>query len=194
MELADLMEVAVSEILKDQKKQKADLSNLIWELSLQNNDDEHYGDSFGADSEDLDDDFDDDDLDYSSDGEEALDFPTPTPTTTELSTSAISTHNSSSVLDSGDKMSDTTTMTYHAGDASTHIQEEENEVEEFTIIKGLSDKEARQSIYLRNGVDWVLPDVVPQLLDWNKGNQLTFTSEFERYIGRQIAKEDREDD
>jgi hypothetical protein len=47
---------------------------------------------------------------------------------------------------------------------------------------------------LRNGKDWVLPDIVSQLENWNKGNRLTFTPMFEQYIGNQIAKEIEDDD
>ena len=61
------------------------------------------------------------------------------------------------------------------------------------IIAGMSNKDARQRIYIRNGSDWSLPDVVGQLEEWNKGKPLEFTTSFERYLGDQMTKEDEED-
>ncbi len=76
------------------------------------------------------------------------------------------------------------------------VQDHEKEDEKSTILKGFSDVEVRKSMYVRNGTDWVLPDIVPQLEGWNKGNQLTFTPEFEKYLGQQIMKgwDDDEDE
>ena len=64
----------------------------------------------------------------------------------------------------------------------------------FTLMRGLSDREARQTIYLRNTEDWGLPDLVPQLEEWNKGKPLTFTPSFEEYVGQQMDKGSEEYD
>jgi len=69
-----------------------------------------------------------------------------------------------------------------------------NSEDTFTLIRGMSDREARQTIYLRNTEDWGLPDLVPQLEEWNKGKPLTFTPSFEEYVGRQMDKGSEEYD
>ena len=68
----------------------------------------------------------------------------------------------------------------------------EDSDEEPPIIAGMSNKDARMRLYLRNGADWSLPDVVGQLEEWNKGKALSFTPTFERYLGQQMT-EDEED-
>jgi hypothetical protein len=85
-------------------------------------------------------------------------------------------------------------VSYASNNNLDEVSEKDDDSESFTILSGLSNKEARQSIYLRNGKDWVLPDIVSQLENWNKGNRLTFTPMFEQYIGNQIAKEIEDDD
>jgi len=188
MELTNLLEVAVSEILKGQKQRAEKLSHLLWQLSLRNDDGDFDGES------DSDSDF-EDDFDYGSDGEEELVTPAPTPTPmTDFTPSDLPVVLGKREVEWHDK--NTLTLSSNADDATTPKLENDQgkDAEESTIITGLMDNEARQSIYLRNGVDWVLPDIVPTLEEWNKGNQLTFTPEFERYLGRQIMKEEIEDD
>ena len=82
-----------------------------------------------------------------------------------------------------------TTVSYTATNLSNSkvTSKESEDDESFTIIKGLSNEEARRSIYIRNSADWHLADIVPQLQDWNKGRMLTFTPMFEKYVGNQIA-------
>ncbi|KAL7442362.1 hypothetical protein ACHAXM_008349 [Skeletonema potamos] len=65
-------------------------------------------------------------------------------------------------------------------------------VDEHQIIPGMSNKDARLRIYLRNRCDWSLPDLVGQLEEWNKGEALSFTPAFERYLGQQMTNEDEE--
>ena len=199
MELTSLLEVSLSEMIKQRKHRAEKLSHLLWLLSIRNDDEDEdvEGDSgaFEDESEDFEEDSDsdsdfEDDFDC-GDGEEQLDTPTQSSplhlTLAEIlrdegKTSSNSRLNSfkSTHIDSG-----TTVSSYHLG---------EERRDESTIIKGLSDKEVRRSIYLRNGADWALADIVKQLEDWNKGKQLTFTHEFERYLGRQIMKRGNEED
>ncbi len=92
----------------------------------------------------------------------------------------------SSALESviaGNAETDSITMEYTA---------EDNDDDESQIISGMSNKDARLRIYLRNRCDWSLPDVVGQLEEWNKGEALSFTPAFERYLGQQMTKEDEE--
>ena len=70
---------------------------------------------------------------------------------------------------------------------------EESDYAEDQIITGMSNKDARTRIYLRNGCDWNLPDVVGQLEEWNKGKTLFFSPSFERYLGHQMTKEEDEE-
>ena len=72
--------------------------------------------------------------------------------------------------------------------AREHIKEAKDG--EPPIIEGLSNKEVRQSIYLRKGPDWELPDIVLQLEDWNKGKPLNFTLEYEKHLAEQMMRED----
>ena len=201
MELTSLLEVSLSEMIKQRKHRAEKLSHLLWLLSIRNNAEDEDVEEDSADFEDKDvEDFgeeSDSDSDFEDDfdcgdGEEQLDTPTqsspPDLTLAEIlrdegKTSSNSRLNSfkATHIDSG-----TTVSSYHLG---------EERRDESTIIKGLSDKEVRRSIYLRNGAHWALADVVQQLEDWNKGRELTFTHEFERYLGRQIMKRgDKEDD
>lgn len=77
---------------------------------------------------------------------------------------------------------DSITMNYVAEDSDT----------EPPIIEGMSNKDARMRIYLRNEGDWSLPDVVGQLEEWNKGKPLSFSPAFERYLGQQMTKDEDE--
>mmetsp|Transcript_3504 Transcript_3504/g.7741 ORF Transcript_3504/g.7741 Transcript_3504/m.7741 type:complete len:723 (-) Transcript_3504:138-2306(-) len=203
MELTGLLEVALSEILKGRKERADMISHLLWQSSLQNENDEEDGPDSHFEFEF---EYAPDEEEKETDGEEELETP-PSPTPGEFSTTTHFTPSDSpAVLGEGEieplefsstGSDDRYSMTVFSDDGANTaklVNEEGENNESFTIIKGLSDTEARQSIYLRNGVDWVLPDVVPILEDWNKGNQLTFTPEFERYLGRQIMKEAEEDD
>lgn len=78
-------------------------------------------------------------------------------------------------------------------DLKSSSKKEEDYSNELPIIEGLSNDEVRCSIYLRKGPDWELPDVVSQLEDWNKGNALRFTPEFERHLGWQMNADDDDD-
>ena len=64
--------------------------------------------------------------------------------------------------------------------------------DEHQIIPGMSNKDARLRIYLRNRSDWSIPDIVSQLENWNKGNNLSFSPSFEAYLGHQMTEEDEE--
>ena len=79
---------------------------------------------------------------------------------------------------------DTTTMEY-----KVNTDDDEEDV----MIAGMSNKDVRSRIYLRNSCDWSIPDVVGQLEDWNKGRTLSFSPAFERYLCQQMmTKEDDE--
>lgn len=79
---------------------------------------------------------------------------------------------------------DTTTMEYKAN---------ADDDEEDVMIAGMSNKDVRSRIYLRNSCDWSIPDVVGQLESWNKGRALSFSPAFERYLCQQMmTKEDDE--
>ena len=175
--LTNQLEDALSELIRTNKERERNISDLLFQLDLQKDVDEYDG---GIDFDvkfETDSDFDDDD--YGSD--EKLDTPTPTdgvdcPTPTGVYQTKKSNDGS------------TTTLNF------TPKQQEKDDGESSTIIRGLTDNEARQSIYLRGGeLDFVLPDIVSHLEEWNKGKPLTFTPEFERYLGRQIMKEERDD-
>jgi len=183
--LTSLLESATAEILNDREECAERLSQLLWQLSLRNDIDDFDEES------DSDSDF-EDDLDYGSDGDEELGTPTSTPTSmTDFrpSDSPPAVHGRREI-----EWHDNNTLTLTFRVDSANANEQKKDAEESTIIEGLSDQEARRSIYLRNGVDWVLPDIVPTLEDWNKGDQLTFTPMFERYLGQQMMKEEREED
>jgi hypothetical protein len=79
---------------------------------------------------------------------------------------------------------DTTTMEYKVN---------ADDDEEDAMIAGMSNKDVRSRIYLRNSCDWSIPDVVGQLENWNKGRALSFSPAFERYLCQQMmTKEDDE--
>ena len=78
-------------------------------------------------------------------------------------------------------------------DDTTTIDYKVNDDEEDAMIAGMSNKDVRSRIYLRNSCDWVIPDVVGQLENWNKGRALSFSPAFERYLCQQMmTKEDDE--
>ena len=180
MELTTLLEVALEEILKGRKKRVAKISEMLWQLSLRNEPDDDFDDKHDSDSE-FEDEFEYDSDSSEEDDEDDDEFDT------------FTTPSARGLIPSGSLPA---TLATFDGD-KVNVDEangEEDDTEHFTILSGLSNKEARQSIYLRNGKDWALPDIVSQLEDWNKGNRLTFTPMFEQYIGNQIAKEAEEDD
>lgn len=181
MELTVLLELALAEIIQARKRRMEKISDLVWELSMQNeedvdNFDEH--ESTDDDGGDIDIEFDDYDSDSDSDEEEDVTRPS---LIDELYT----------------KDDGTMTTAYRAADNSTteSSHQENDDTDTFTIMRGLSNEEARQSIYLRNGTDWILPDCVSQIEDYNacKGKTISFTPMFEQYIGFQITKEDEEE-
>eukprot|EP00578_Thalassiosira_sp_NH16_P001346 CAMPEP_0181134666 /NCGR_PEP_ID=MMETSP1071-20121207/32213_1 /TAXON_ID=35127 /ORGANISM="Thalassiosira sp., Strain NH16" /LENGTH=501 /DNA_ID=CAMNT_0023221207 /DNA_START=143 /DNA_END=1648 /DNA_ORIENTATION=- len=183
--LTGILEEALGELVKVRKQRAENISRLLSQLPMQSEDGQ-----FGEDRDDADYEF-EVDFDFDADGGEDSE--------TQTATASTSHSNSLVVLSDEEK-----TEPLYFGSSEDHSAEDDdalkagNEqsgmVASSTIIKGLSDNEARQSIYVRNGVDWVLPDIVPQLEDWNKGKQLAFTPMFERYLGQQIMKEQDEDD
>jgi hypothetical protein len=192
MELTTLLEVALEEILKGRKKRVEKISEMLWQLSLSHEQDYDYDD----DKDDSDSEF-GDEFDYDSDSSDEDDadnaefdaFTTSSATCFTPSDSPIMADTMGMVT--GDKVQ---RVSYASNNNLDEVSEKDDDSESFTILSGLSNKEARQSIYLRNGKDWVLPDIVSQLENWNKGNRLTFTPMFEQYIGNQIAKEIEDDD
>ena len=79
---------------------------------------------------------------------------------------------------------DTTTMEY-----KVNADDDEEDV----MIAGMSSKDVRSRIYLRNSCDWSIPDVVGQLEDWNKGRTLSFSPAFERYLCQQMMTKEDDD-
>jgi len=201
MELSNLLEESVAEILKGRRRHAEKLNHLLWQLNLSvhSNEDDDFNEESDSDS-----DF-EDDFDYDSESEEESGTPTPSLTPAAFSTMRNFTPSDDPIVRAQSEPQqemrwhdkDALAFSSRMNDADTSpMPEDEQEKDrgEFTIIKGMSDKEARQCIYLRNGVDWVLPDIVSTLENWNKGNQLTFTPEFERYLGQQIMDEGEEED
>mmetsp|Transcript_11296 Transcript_11296/g.18677 ORF Transcript_11296/g.18677 Transcript_11296/m.18677 type:complete len:566 (+) Transcript_11296:222-1919(+) len=88
------------------------------------------------------------------------------------------------------RKSDTSFISAH--DSITMDYAAEDSAAEHQIIAGMSNEDARMRIYLRNGGDWSLPDVVDQLEEWNKGKPLSFSPAFERYLGQQMTEDEEE--
>lgn len=191
-ELTSLLEVALNEVVKDRKQREKKLATLMWQLSLHRNQDDN---DFDGGSSDSDSEY---ELEFeyeseSDDDEEELETPTPTPTTADLTTDSLASE-SSPFFSYKEDGGDTVTLSYTAGSTNASWQSiEAEEPEPYTIVEGLTNKEVRRTIYLRNGQDWALPDIVPQLEEWNKGKPLTFTPLFEMYLGKQIMEEDDEE-
>lgn len=191
MELTTLLEVALEEILEGRKKRVKKISEMLWQLSLHNETDDDFDDKNSDSDAEFGDEF-----EYESDSsdEDDEEFDTLTAVSAKSFTPPESPTVRLAISDMDDKVQ--AVASYPANALPHHIEEdgEEDDNENFTILSGLSNAEARQSIYLRNGKDWVLPDIVSQLEDWNKGNRLTFTPMFEQYIGNQIAQEEDDED
>jgi len=166
MEITTLLELSLAEIIKVRKQRAEKLRDLIFELQTRNEEDDENDDELDFDEQDTDY---ESNFDYDSEEDEedieTVDNPTPTTLLSQLEPDTV--HSKPNNKDGEDT---------------------------FTLIRGLSDKEARQSIYLRNTEDWGLPDLVPQLEEWNKGKPLTFTPSFEEYVGRQMDKGSEEYD
>ncbi|KAL9190151.1 hypothetical protein ACHAXT_007362 [Thalassiosira profunda] len=162
-ELAGIMEHSLAEILQARRKRAQRVSEVLSQLSA-TVDDEEDDEDFESDS-----DYEDDDFDYESDDEdEVLDTPTPT-------------EFSSTDFDDTIVHADHIVVVPEGGD-SGHKRKNEEE----------NDARARESaIYLRNQGDWTLPDIVQQLEDWNKGEKLTFTTEFSRYLSHEMMQEEK---
>ena len=168
MEITTLLELSLAEIIKVRKQRAEKLRDIIFELQTRNEEDDENDNELDFDEQDT---GYESNFDYDSEDDEedieTVDNPTPTTLLSQMEPDTV--HPKSNNKDGEDS---------------------------FTLIRGLSDKEARQSIYLRNTEDWGLPDLVPQLEEWNKGKPLTFTPSFEEYVGQQMDKgsEDYDDD
>jgi hypothetical protein len=194
MELTTLLEVALEEILKGRKKRVKKISEMLWQLSLRNETDDDYDDNNNDSDSDFGDEFEYESDSSDEDDEDDEEFDTLSTISAKEFTPSGSTTVSFEITDMSDKVQ---AVESYPANALPHREEKDGEHtdnENFTILSGLSNTEARKSIYLRNGKDWVLPDIVSQLEDWNKGNRLTFTPMFEQYIGNQIAQEADDDD
>jgi len=166
MEITTLLELSLAEIIKVRKQRAEKLRDLIFELQTRNEEDDENDDELDFDEQDTDY---ESNFDYDSEDDEedieTVDNPTPTTLLSQLEPDTV--HSKPNNKDGEDT---------------------------FTLMRGLSDNEARQTIYLRNTEDWGLPDLVPQLEEWNKGKPLTFTPSFEEYVGRQMDKGSEEYD
>ncbi|EJK52815.1 hypothetical protein THAOC_27875 [Thalassiosira oceanica] len=83
---------------------------------------------------------------------------------------------------------------YHVDDGISNAHHGTRE--EWDAESDFLDDDVRRMIYLRNSHDWNLPDLVPNLVEWNKGFPLSFTPEFERHLSKTLqlpAKQDGED-
>ncbi len=203
-ELITILQMCLTEILKI-RKERAEyygqmLSNLIEVMQTPDSDDSD-GESSGLDD---DNDFgcNDDDLDSDSDGDD------------DWSVVVVNHGKESKSLNSSQHPQNEENEIYSPptksnGDAyvdetipssisfrpdSAKCSENSGSEAEPPVIEGVSNRILRQRIYLRNSGEWIIPDLVPQLEGWNKGDPLSFTVEFERHLGKQMIKFDEEDE
>jgi len=205
-ELITILQLCLTEILKN-RKERAEyygqmLSSLI-ELMKTPNADESDDESsdleddgnFGFSNDDMDSDNDDDDDDWSvvvvNHGEESKPLNSPeTPENKESKKYSVA-ENSEDNADGNNTIPSTISF---RPDGESSPEENGSGEEETPVIEGVSNRILRQRIYLRNSGEWIVPDLVPQLEGWNKGDPLSFTVEFERHLGKQMVKFDEEDE
>ena len=191
-EMSAMLERTLDDVIRGRRRRAERISDLLWRLSLRDAADD--GDDFDEnDDGDLDSEY---EVEYEYEEEEEEEEEEEDNEFNVVNTRVAETVRFAS-LEADDE--DTTTVSFRAETSKNSERESEEEGEgdeSYTIIRGLSNKEARRSVYIRNSADWHLADIVPQLQDWNKGRMLTFTPMFERYVGNQITKcaSDDEDD
>jgi hypothetical protein len=57
-------------------------------------------------------------------------------------------------------------------------------------LKGWQRSLLRDMVYMRDAESWQLPDVVPQLEEWNSGRGILFSKDYETELMNEIAEED----
>ena len=198
--LARMMEEALDEVVRGRRLKAQRISDIMWEMSLRSEEDEDHYDDFEDDDAEGDYDSDEDDFDYDSDEDEDVEEVLDSLKARNIAASniakgrrminAVETEYST---DLGTIDEDSKTMSFKANTSnkSNYDSDDDEDYDDdhsYTIIRGLSNKDARRSIHLRNSREWQLNDIVPQLQDWNHGRRLTFTPMFEKYIGNQISQ------
>merc|ERR1711862_181996 len=167
LELAKVLQFALAKVLQSRNARAERLREVLLHLSRSK---EHEFEDFNSDDEN---DFDDDENDFDDfdSNEDELLLPPSMPG-----------HESSVALSPGASVS------------NCSREQDQDSQEELTIISGCSDDEIRHAIYFRDEGDWDLPDLVSQLQEWNKGLPLSFTLEFEHYLGNRLfSKEEGEE-
>ena len=197
--LARMMEEALDEVVRGRRLKAQRISDIMWEMSLRSEEDEDHYDDFEDDDAEGDYDSDEDDFDYDSDEDEDVEEVLDSLKARNIEASdiakgrRINAVETEYLTDLGTIDEDSKTMSFKANTSNKSSYESDDDEDyddddSYTIIRGLSNKDARRSIYLRNSREWQLNDIVPQLQDWNHGRRLTFTPLFEKYIGNQISQ------
>jgi hypothetical protein len=197
--LARMMEEALDEVVRGRRLKAQRISDIMWEMSLRSEEDEDHYDDFEDDDAEGDYDSDEDDFDYDSDEDEDVEEVLDSLKARNIEASdiakgrRINAVETEYLTDLGTIDEDSKTMSFKANTSNKSNYESDDDEDyddddSYTIIRGLSNKDARRSIYLRNSREWQLNDIVPQLQDWNHGRRLTFTPLFEKYIGNQISQ------
>lgn len=199
-ELIDLLQHSLAAILRRRKIAAAEMAKLINALAAmhrtrpqeEEDGDEEFSD-LDSEEEDFEEFHDFEDYDSDDDGEEDEDI-----VLGELRNDVTAENFPLFLKGVGlDTDAGTRSTNPNAGGANFNsqqtVEEEENDNDEPPLIHGISNDDVRRSIYLRKGPDWELPDIVSQLEGWNKGQPLSFTPEFERYLGWQLSQEDDDD-
>jgi hypothetical protein len=211
-EVIELLQHSLAIILKRRKSEAGRLANLVTALAAlqatagsESEDDDFSDDSDESDDSDFEEDF-EDEFDSDSDGDvydEELDkiddltsenFPMLLKgigfDNVEVKDDTVDQETSSNAIEINLNFEDVNSpeTAIDATPTTTSVKEEEP-----LLIEGYTNKEIRRSIYMRKGPKWELPDIVPQLTDWNKGKELAFTPEYERHLAWEMAKEDDDD-
>jgi hypothetical protein len=187
-ELINLLQLSLAKILKDRKEQADSFARVLTTVvALQGIPQQHEND-YDEDDSDFEDDDEYDSYDSDSEDEGGEKW---TPTLKSAPVTELNAENFPLVL--GKHPLNFQDSVEQSAQDITEIKEAKDDVETL-IVDGVSNDVVRDSIYLRNGKDWLLPDIVTQLEEWNKGQTLTFTPEFEKHLGWQMTKEDEEDD
>jgi len=193
VELINLLEVGVTDVLERHKKREAMISHLLWHLNQSpadaDADFDYDGDDPIADADGSDPYFDcEEEISFSvstcsNDGEEEFPEDSVAAHLAEMPTLPAS--------ESVGGIPSLSAFPLHWEHEGRKDDEEEDD-DSWTPTLSESNNTTQHTIYLRNREDWEIPDVVPLLEEWNKGEPLTFTPEFERYLGRQLLKEEED--
>lgn len=196
--LARMMEEALDEVVRGRRLKAQRISDIMWEMSLRSEEDEDHYDDFEDDDAEEDYDSDEDDFDYDSDDDEDVENVLDSFKARNIAASDIAIGRRINAVETEYSRDlgtiDSKTVSFKANTSNKSNYDSDDDEDDYdddnsyTIIRGLSNKDARRSIYLRNSREWQLNDIVPQLQDWKLGRRLTFTPMFEKYIGNQISQ------